>query len=160
MGSLFLMICQFGHIEIDSWYTAIFPKTHAEPSLFPMRTSLAPKIIEIVTIIKTFRGENVRMVNWHSSLTRYVGSSWAEKNIQETQLLSAQWSRGVHKMKIRTGMNVKVLSLGRLIFFVAPSIRTAMLCFSINPTIFNIICWVAGSIASTTKRLMVQVLFW
>ena len=54
-------------------------------------------------------------------------------------------------MKIRTGMNVKVLSLGRLIFFVDPSIRTAMLCFSINPTIFNIICWVAGFIASTTK---------
>ena len=123
-------------IEIDSWYTAIFPNTHAQPSLFPMRTSLAPKIIEIVTIIKTFRGENVRMVNWHSSLTRYVGSSWAEKNIQETQLLSAQWSRRVHKMKIRTGMHYgKVLILGRLrcfgIFGVL-SVRTALFCFSKN----------------------------
>ena len=29
-----------------------------------------------------------------------------------------------------------------------------------NPTIFNIIRWVAGSIVSLTKRLMVQVLFW
>ena len=30
---------------------------------------------------------------------------------------------------------------------------------SLNQTIFNIICWVAGSIVSSTKRLMVQVLF-
>ena len=30
----------------------------------------------------------------------------------------------------------------------------------LNPTIFNIIRWVAGLIVSSTKRLMVQVLFW
>ena len=29
-----------------------------------------------------------------------------------------------------------------------------------NPTIFNVIGWVAGSIVSPTKRLMVQALFW
>ena len=29
-----------------------------------------------------------------------------------------------------------------------------------NPTIFNMICWVTGSILSSTKHLMVQVLFW
>ena len=32
--------------------------------------------------------------------------------------------------------------------------------YCINPTIFNIIRWVAGSIVSLTKCVMVQVLFW
>ena len=32
--------------------------------------------------------------------------------------------------------------------------------YILNPTIFNIICWVAGSIISLTRHLMVEVLFW
>ena len=68
-----------------------------------------------------------------------VGSSWST------------WSKKCHGTAAQRG-----LAWSDATFYETP--LSSML--SRNPTIFNIICWVTGSIVSSTKHLMVQVLFW